>query len=1053
MSTTSAFSINSSSGQANTSTAASPASGNRSQGKMNTNGKILDGSRKQAGSPMDQGARKAPTPNAWQKGSPNPLTHRTTGSPVVNGIGPATGKPAQKGASTTAKEVNTSDRHASDRVVSLLSSLVGLQVAIYLKSGEVYSGIFSTAILDGPTNRYALKMVKKQSSPGKQTSGATDEYIGSGPDHAMSFNMQDVVDFKATASVRFDKHQPKGANGVSSTFKTDADISAGFAPRERELQKWEPSPDHAVDMSLDAKEGTWDQFETNKRLYGVESNYDESFYTTTIDKSNPRYHEQAARADRIAREIEGSATNNSHVAEERGLRTADDADEESKYSGVHRDFPSLASGQPNKYTPPARRAPTGQATKTPVTEPAAVLAQPRSGAQKTESKSLEPAAAGPPKQATERIQAQLHPVKQAHAISPLINRGAGVTATATVEKDVVDAFKQFHAQERLKIQQHQRNLARQDKAVKLNDLKKFAENFKLNTEVPPDLVPILAKDEIKQREIVEKAKQNAKEIVKTTPPRNPTTSTTPMDQKTPKAPAPRNEASHASPLAPNDRQNPPRNRPGPQNFTQPRGAERPVAQPSNTVSPRQGPGHLVQRLAQQQYRQGAIMPPNLHQPVPVHDARVPPTGPSSTSSGLQSPSGAARFNAKAMEFRPNPAASTFLPTTGPASAASSPAREVPARTPEHKITSGRFLEGRRGPTPASERVAIRQAFNPVARMKKEAEASKRAKDFASNGGIPQAYRTPPTWDAPRDNAKTYIEMFEKVQPRVPSISPQHPALPHPPVVQHQMPQHIPQGPPMPQGHTPHQTPRHLPVQPHHGGPGGPHHFDDHRMQYSASTSTLNPPPRPMQPFISYNGQAPQQMVYQPAMPYGMNPNGHPMNMRQMSGGGPQFMAPQGAAIGGHMMTTQASNGSYVGVSMTPGVQMYTPGPAQVYQHGPMPSHSAANGYSSPRPAPMMTHQNSQQGHPQPVVFMQQGGHGPPAYSQLPTAPMAQMRNHYPNHQAHFSGSHQPQYPQQPHRPTPSASFQQQMMPHPMPPQGIPPVGGASMPADGSDDVK
>ena len=87
-----------------------------------------------------------------------------------------------------------------------------------------------------------------------------------------------------------------------------------------------------MNLSLGDGGQNWDQFETNARLYGVQSDYDESYYTTTIDKTNPRYKEIAAEAERIAREIEGSSAMNAHVAEERGVKPLDDSgiDEEMK---------------------------------------------------------------------------------------------------------------------------------------------------------------------------------------------------------------------------------------------------------------------------------------------------------------------------------------------------------------------------------------------------------------------------------------------------------------------------------------------------------------------------------------------------------------------------------------------------------------------------------------------------------------------------------------------------------------------------------------------------
>ena len=42
------------------------------------------------------------------------------------------------------------------------------------------------------------------------------------------------------------------------------------------------------------------------------------------------------------------------------------------------------------------------------------------------------------------------------------------------------------------------------KEIKLNDLKKFADSFKLHTPIPSDLVQIIAKDPAKLKEIQDK---------------------------------------------------------------------------------------------------------------------------------------------------------------------------------------------------------------------------------------------------------------------------------------------------------------------------------------------------------------------------------------------------------------------------------------------------------------------------------------------------------------------------------------------------------------------
>jgi PAB1-binding protein PBP1 len=59
----------------------------------------------------------------------------------------------------------------------------------------------------------------------------------------------------------------------------------------------------------------WDQFGANEAMFGVQTSFDESFYTTALDKGNGGISEK--EAERIAREIEGMSTTNSHLKEER----------------------------------------------------------------------------------------------------------------------------------------------------------------------------------------------------------------------------------------------------------------------------------------------------------------------------------------------------------------------------------------------------------------------------------------------------------------------------------------------------------------------------------------------------------------------------------------------------------------------------------------------------------------------------------------------------------------------------------------------------------------
>ncbi|KAF2809728.1 uncharacterized protein BDZ99DRAFT_388593 [Mytilinidion resinicola] len=1071
---------------------------------MSSSGKS-DAARKQAGSPLDGNQRKPPPQQkAWGQGT-NPITQRASNANNSNGVAnPSKATPAAQGPPSSSNESHSYMKHMNDRMMFLLASLTGLPTNFTLKNGEKYTGVFSGTSLDPSEMRYVFKMVKRVQTTGdQQVNGASeisDDYVGVGDNHVMTCDIGDVAHLNV-ANVVLDKTRARPQNGVSS-FRTDADISGNLAIRERNLQRWEPSSDAHEGLTLEESgKATWDQFATNQQRFGVESTYDESIYTTTIDRSNPLYQERAARAERIAREIETSSTLNSHVNEERGNANVDDSgvDEEEKYSGVRRDFPPLPSGQPGRYTAPAKRAPTGAPSVPSVpVDPAIIssqIARPvststkppaaadSSGTEKRptpEAAKAEPsipatvevpkgpidsknAASKPLSESAQKLTAALKP--PGAGVPALRKVGRGDNATANVEHDLLDSFKQFSATEKLRVQERQRSMARESKAVKLNDLKKFSQNFKLNTPVPTDLVPILAKDEGKQKHIVEKALKAVQEQ-KSTPPKP---ATVVADQKAPRPANAKPDPVHTSPSA--DRQAMPRQRPN-QNYNSVpmRGAGGNHIQNQNTNQPPPrsgtGTGLLSQRLAvtQQQHRAGTSQY-NVPQPVPIQDMRiVAPTGPSANSSGIPTPTSTAstRFNVRAADFKPNPNANAFTPGGNP-SAGSSPrpnsaaSRPEPRKTPIIPITS--FFGNQK---PSGETLPFDDAFNPIKRMLKEVQDENKTKDFAANGGIPQAYRTPPTWDVPDANKeKNHVEMFERPTPPQP-ISAPHTALGNGPIPhQHQLPPHL-QGPQnMQQAHNPQQTPQHRAVQPHHNQ-NGPHHFDGgHHMQFSQSNSSVHPSPRAMPPYM-YNGQPQAMPVFQqPPMQFGMSPNMHPAGMR----GQPGF--PNGPpAMGGHMMTNQTSAGPYMGMPQNPQMHMYSPGPQPAFPHYPqqMTAPPGANSFpNSPRPgAPMMSHQGSQQGHQQqPVIYMQPNGQvGPQMFAQMPQGPMTPMRGPYPQpHQPHYGSPHQHnQYPQQPHRGTPSASYSQPMMQqhsqqHSMPPQGPTPTGPAAHGPEGGEEVK
>jgi hypothetical protein len=317
---------------------------------------------------------------------------------------------------------------------------------------------------------------------------------------------------------------------------------------ERELQPWVPDATDDVDFSLESGGSAgWDQFETNRRLFGTNSTFAEHLYTTKIDRSAPSYRQREQQAAKIAREIEGSTSTNPHMLEERGhLLETDGEDEEDRYSGVRRDelnFPPLRSSASNKYMPPARRAPTGHPTVpgAPV-DPAIISAQmslpeaarssqlkpahpsdghkAQAGADTVQKREVSPGpnpepivrsekkAVGPSSTALLASQDQEDRDKPPAKNVASPTRKGPENATEDVEKLVLNHFKAFAASEKMKVH---RNRATNDRQARLKDLQSFSESFKLRTPVPTDLVGILGKDRAKQDQIVETAKKEHEE--------------------------------------------------------------------------------------------------------------------------------------------------------------------------------------------------------------------------------------------------------------------------------------------------------------------------------------------------------------------------------------------------------------------------------------------------------------------------------------------------------------------------------------------------------------
>ncbi len=612
------------------------------------------------------------------------------------------------------------------------------------------------------------------------------------------------------------------------------------------------------------------------------------------------------------------------------------------------------------------------------------------------------------------------------------------SATANVETDVLDSFRQFASIEKMRVSDHRRQRVVQDKAIKLNDLMKFSKNFTLKTPVPKDLVPILAKDKSKQEEIMEKAQRNAEKNAPAAPkPTDPGSSRLQGDGSISNT-GERLEIQNGRQAYP------------PQG---PQAASRERQQHTSMMplsSPKSGQGLLSHRLADSHRQHKAGMPVSVPNPIPIHTiprnpaarpmANPPSMSESQTSSALRTPTSATsanKFNVKAPDFRPNPAANAFKPIANP-SVTSSPAPTTPNARPASRTLSPSAFFGNKKPLSPAERPCISEHFNPLKRLKEIASNDGKADDLASNGGIRYAYQTPPTWKAPNpgeeENTVSYKDMFEDVIPasnRVSPLpnSPAPPQLPH----QHQLPLHLQHGShPVPHVQNPPQMPYHVPPPPHHY-PSGSHQFEDHRVHLPASSPSVYQSPRMQHSNMAYPSPMSQQaqLAYaQQVASYGVGPVGPQAPQFRAFPSGHQ-MVPAPGPQGAPLMVHQSSQGGYVapphGMPMPYNSQipMYLP-QHQVYggQQSQPPS-----GYPSPSRggAQVMMHQGSHQGshqgqhpqmymnaqYPQPVYAQQ------PPHSKSKNNPLRKsdsnlclvtaMRGGYGSPQPHYNQSPQQQY--------------------------------------------
>merc|ERR1711879_467313 len=131
------------------------------------------------------------------------------------------------------------------------------------------------------------------------------------------------VDYKQVDSMHIDEFDPKSLNARPTSGFLDCDISGRKKVHVRELQRWQPS--EPVDMNNELLGALGDEApkgDASRRFAesGMDP-YDESKYTSQLDKSSDFYKKHEKKAERMAAKINTKETDNR--LDERGGATSE----------------------------------------------------------------------------------------------------------------------------------------------------------------------------------------------------------------------------------------------------------------------------------------------------------------------------------------------------------------------------------------------------------------------------------------------------------------------------------------------------------------------------------------------------------------------------------------------------------------------------------------------------------------------------------------------------------------------------------------------------------
>lgn len=230
--------------------------------------------------------------------------------------------------------VNSTIKEMRDRIGCWYAMLVGQMVVVSLQNGERHVGVVSAATVERDDSGLVLMMAQSMVN----TESGVIQWGGVVP--SLVVPGADLLEVDASAVKQSSPAEVQAAQRRVSGFRTDTEISSSASASSdgRALQRWDDggAPETAsLEQSTDS--GPWDQFAANEARFGVKSDYEETMYTTKLDRSGKDFKSREKEAERLAKEILESSTANVHMAEERNQVDQKDMDEEDRFGAVVRE--------------------------------------------------------------------------------------------------------------------------------------------------------------------------------------------------------------------------------------------------------------------------------------------------------------------------------------------------------------------------------------------------------------------------------------------------------------------------------------------------------------------------------------------------------------------------------------------------------------------------------------------------------------------------------------------------------------------------------------------